>query len=131
MSDPYWLTIDDEEGTTLVDDAAAREAGVRAARDVLAGRCWRRLAIDHVVMITDHAGRVVLSLTLGASVLSSVGARYDHAASVIRGDGPSSNMNASSKSATDTSCFQSCMVTAPARKSTSPRVLSSFKVRLT
>jgi hypothetical protein len=90
-----------------------------------------RLFVDHVVVVTDHAGRFVLSLTLGASVLSSAGARYDHAASVIRGDGPSSNMNASSESATDTSRFQSWMVTAPARNSTSPRVLSSFKVRLT
>jgi hypothetical protein len=31
MSDAYWLTIDDE-GTTLVDDAAALEAGVGVAR---------------------------------------------------------------------------------------------------
>jgi hypothetical protein len=61
--------IYDGEGTTLPDDAAARGAGVRAARDVLAGAVLDgRLPVDHFVVITDHAGRVVLSLTLGASV---------------------------------------------------------------
>jgi hypothetical protein len=131
MSDAYWLTIDDEEGTTLVDDAAALEAGVGVARMCSPGGTGGAWPSTTLSWSLPHAGRFVLSLTLGASVLSSAGARYDHAASVIRGDGPSSNMNASSKSATDTSCFQSCMVTAPARNSTSPRVLSSFKVRLT
>lgn len=61
--------IDDEEGTELVDDAAARFVAVRAARDVLAGAVMRgRLPLTDVVVVTDHIGQTVFSLTLGAAV---------------------------------------------------------------
>jgi hypothetical protein len=61
--------VEDEDGTAFVDDASACEAGVRAARDVLAGAVMEgRLPLDHVITVSDHEGRVILSLTLGASV---------------------------------------------------------------
>jgi citrate lyase beta subunit len=63
------VVVDDEEGLALADDASARDAAVRAARDVLAGAVLDgRLPLDDFIMVTDHAGRTILTLTLGAAV---------------------------------------------------------------
>jgi hypothetical protein len=59
----------DEEGTTFADDALARDAAIRAARDVLAGAVYEgRLPLTDAVIVTDHIGQTVCSVTLGAAV---------------------------------------------------------------
>jgi hypothetical protein len=61
--------IVDEEGTAFIDDAAARDAAIRAARDVLAGAVYDgRLPLSDAVIVTDHIGQTVCSVTLGAAV---------------------------------------------------------------
>ncbi|MFD1949170.1 DUF6894 family protein [Sphingomonas arantia] len=63
------FVVEDEEGTTLADDGCARIAAVRAARDVLAGAVREgRLPLDDRIVVTDQAGRTVVSITLGAAV---------------------------------------------------------------
>jgi hypothetical protein len=61
--------VEDEEGLVLFDDAAAHAVAVRAARDLLAGAVLQgRLPLDNNIVVTDHVGRTVFSLTLGAAV---------------------------------------------------------------
>jgi hypothetical protein len=61
--------LEDEEGAQFADDAAACDAGFRAARGLLASAVIEgRLPLDHVVVVSDDQGVVLLSLTLGASV---------------------------------------------------------------
>jgi hypothetical protein len=59
----------DEEGAMLTGDAAAREKANRAARDLLAGAVLEgRLPLSDRIVVTDHIGQTVFSLSLGASV---------------------------------------------------------------
>jgi len=63
------LVTEDEEGTPLSGDEAARDAAVRAARDVLAGAVMTgRLPLDDMIVVTDQVGRTIFSLSLAAAV---------------------------------------------------------------
>jgi hypothetical protein len=63
------ILLKDEEGTQFADNVAACEAGLCAARALLASAVIEgRLPLDHVVVVADDHGVVLLSLTLGASV---------------------------------------------------------------
>jgi hypothetical protein len=61
--------VEDEEGALFKDDVAACNAGLRAARGLLARAVIEgRLPLDDIIIVTDDKRTVLLSLTLGASV---------------------------------------------------------------
>jgi hypothetical protein len=61
--------VEDFEGMALVDEGAAREVALRAARDVLAGAVLQgRLPLNDTIVVADRGGQLVLSLTLGEAV---------------------------------------------------------------
>jgi hypothetical protein len=59
----------DEEGRVLVNDDDAHTVAVQAARGLLAGAVMEGcLPLHHKIVVSDHIGQTVLSLTLGAAV---------------------------------------------------------------
>jgi hypothetical protein len=61
--------VEDVEGLALIDDIAAGEVALRAARDLLAGAVLQgRLPLTDTIVVADRGGRSVLSLTLGEAV---------------------------------------------------------------
>jgi hypothetical protein len=63
------VVVQDEEGLVLVNDAAAREVALKAARDVLAGAVMKGyLPLDDAIVVTDHIGHTIISLSLGEAV---------------------------------------------------------------
>jgi hypothetical protein len=59
----------DEEGAMLTGDAAAREKAIRAARGLLSGAVLEgRLPLSDLIVVTDHIGQTVFSISLGACV---------------------------------------------------------------
>ena len=83
---------------------------------------------DHLSSV--HIGQTAAKIEFSEAV-GSASACCNQAGSVIRGAGPSSNINVGSNSPMATSSFQSWIVTAPERISATARVLSSRSMRLT
>lgn len=56
--------VDDEEGSDHADLAAAREHAIECARDLMCAdirQGW--VDLDHRIIVTDHAGTQILTLT--------------------------------------------------------------------
>jgi hypothetical protein len=52
--------LEDEEGRSLPDDAAARDAAVQSARGILAAAVLEgRLPLSDMIVVTDHLGQTV------------------------------------------------------------------------
>jgi hypothetical protein len=61
--------VEDTEGLALIDQVAAAEVALRAARDLLAGAVLKgRLPLNDIIVVADGGGKPVFSLTLGEAV---------------------------------------------------------------
>ncbi|HWT12628.1 MAG TPA: hypothetical protein VN231_07735 [Allosphingosinicella sp.] len=63
------VSVVDEEGQELPDEAAARREAVRGGRELMCDQVRQgRLNLSHRIEVADEQGRVVLTLPFGALV---------------------------------------------------------------